>query len=835
LLVDLSASVTRCRPAHSAWLREALLEATREARAAREEVLVVAYAADVDAIYGPGPASGCEDLLLGRGGALWHARAGAAGDLASDLCAALDLARSELCAEGRAGGELEIFGDGAASDGEPRERLAALAEAGVSVRRMALPPSTEEDLALVALVGPEELESGAPLALAVDLDLAPAADEPARARQIELALDLVHATRTLHETRTLELPADAAPADDGRIHWSARVDLGVVEDGLWDIEARVRTSDASGRAGDPIPENDRASTAVRVGGSLVAALVRSAESASELGDWLLREPRIPGVEIVLAEPAELAARLSDVDLLISVDVAPADLPGALLGSFVRRGGGWLALDGWRAVASGGLVSDLVPGAAAELLPLLADPEDAGDRDVILVVDGSGSMDGEPFDRVREAVHELVLAAAPRDRVELRFFTSSLGPIAFESPRGSAPVERAAAAKALLATRVPGGATDVLRALEELAASRHGAQARALVLLLTDGHTDLSTVERARAARQELSAENAMLRVIAIGENADETFLATLLLDGEDLVRSRDLADLGPLLAREVNAGRVRSDAGLAAELVAPTQSSSPPARELAAAWREAFARPLPIGAYERARTAPLAEKLWVSRDGEPVLAIQRVGRGLVAACTGSPTNGWTPFLARSPEILAPLLAVLGREIREPASRALGIELDGDELVLENVPADWPALVHASLRARPMSPATPGTTLELGELALTVPACAPGRNPLALRGGPLPAGVEKVPAGTPLEVELAVPGSEREVLGLRAPLASELRRPSSSPLLEDLPPPAPRASRYRGSAAHPLAAPFLGLGLGLLFVSSLALRRGNQGRGGSSRQ
>jgi hypothetical protein len=335
LLVDLSASVTRRRPAHSAWLREALLEAARAARAAREEVLVVTYAADVDTLYGPGPASGLEDLLLGRGGALWHPRAGAGGDLASDLCAALALARSALRAGGRAPGRLEILGDGGASDGEPRDVIEALAGAGVSVHALELPPCTAEDLAIAEIVGPGELASGAPRTLR-RLDsrrlwrLATRADDRAR--------DRAHrGTRRVTATRTVELPPDAEPGPDGRIHWSARVDLGVVEDGFWEIDARARSLGAPGGAGDPVPENDRARAAVRVGGSIVLALARSAEVEAELEGWLSRGDRLPGFETLLARPEELAARLADVDVLVSADLGPA-LARPPLASFVRRGG-----------------------------------------------------------------------------------------------------------------------------------------------------------------------------------------------------------------------------------------------------------------------------------------------------------------------------------------------------------------------------------------------------------------------------------------------------------------------------------------------------------------
>ncbi len=832
LLVDLSASVTRCRPDHSAWLREALLSTGREARAAGEELLVVAYAADVETVYGPAPAAGFEDLLLGRGGPIWHPRAGAGGDLASDLCAALRLARAELCSPGRAAARLELYGDGGASDGEPREELEALARAGVSVRTIELPPRTRTDIAIAGLVAPRELESGAPLALTVELELEPGS-AAWRTGGIELDLELEGAGRSTSTTRTLALPSGVEAGADGRVHWSARVELGVIDPGLWNIRLEARWIDAEGRKGDPVPENDASATRVRVDGSLVGLLVCSPEVESASAAWLVHDGRIPGFEAVPAAPEDLPGRLADVDLLITIDLGPADLPGSAIASFVRRGGGWLALDGWRALDGGGVVRDLVPGAAADLLPLLADPGAASERDVLLVVDGSGSMEGEPFDRVREAVHELVLTAAPRDRLELRFFTAALGPSALDSPRGSSTEERAAAANALFAARVPGGATDVLQALEELALLRRAESTPALVILITDGHTSHATAERAQAARRSLASSGADLRVIAIGADADEAFLETLLLQGERLARSRDLVDLRELLAREMNADRVRSGPGLAALLAAPIATSSPLARDLGQAWRSAFDPPRAIERYERARAAPQAEVLWITGEGEPLLALQRVGQGLVAACTGSPESDWTPFLAREPEVLAPLLSALGRGNRERASPPLEIAFERDELILSAVPLDWPAVVQATIRSAALAGVIREPSAELGELTLTVPTRGVGRDPLDLRTGRLPPSMEDaLPAGTYVEIELRGAGVH-EVLGMLAPLPPELRRPASRRLFAGLPAPDSETAAP-GRSPHPVAAPLLGLGLVLLFLAGVSLGGGDQGTKRSSR-
>jgi hypothetical protein len=100
---------------------------------------------------------------------------------------------------------------------------------------------------------------------------------------------------------------------------------------------------------------------------------------------------------------------------------------------------------------------------------------------------------------------------------------------------------------------------------------------------------------------------------------------------------------------------------------------------------------------------------------------------------------------------------------------------------------------------------------------------------------LPAALGTVPVGTPLEVEAPKVRAASARSRKRAPLPAELRFLPARALPRGLAPDHPDPAGAAGRAPHPFAAPFLGLGLVLLFLSGLTLRTGNQGRGRSGRQ
>src|SRR5262249_27055529 len=267
------------------------------------------------------------------------------------------------------------------------------------------------DLGLIELVLPPRVETGAPLVARARLAWRPGALEPGGAR-LDCELESGGTKRSFEQPLALpaqggefELALPCGPAPAGR------------------STLAVRCAVANGP--DAFPENDRASTATSSSGTRLVGVVAADEGLAGARAWLAPEgrSRLPGLEFAFFTPQELAAQIGACAALVSFDLAPSALATEPLESFVLQGGGWLAVGGWRFLDDWGAAQRAEPRHA--LLPCEPAAEPSRARDVVLLVDGSGSMDGAPFETVRAAALDLVGAALPGDRVSLRFFTGAL--------------------------------------------------------------------------------------------------------------------------------------------------------------------------------------------------------------------------------------------------------------------------------------------------------------------------------------------------------------------------------------------------------------------------
>ena len=865
VLVDGSGSVRRTRRGWARWVLGCLRSECDGAARLGEELLVVEYARDVRVVFGPGDPAAFRGRLDGRAGVLYEpgpapvapvapvpqvalaAGGFVAGDGASHLARAVQVAAGPLLDPRRAPGRVLILSDGTATGTDPAPALAELVARGLGLAWVPPSPENRADLALEGLSLPDRVAAGAPLAARVDLAwLRPTSEGPGVRSTPALELELLGPGGPHRATLEVAPPPGAAPGADGRLRWTARVPLPPRRAGLHRLSARAVLVGGEGTPrGDAVGENDRASAAVRVGEALVVAALAPENLRPEL-QAALGEAPFEGVQLLWTPPAALAPLLERVDLVVSFDVGPGDLPPALHG-FLEGGGGWLACAGWSFFGSWtrpeGVADPPPPEALLHWdLPLWPARELGEERDVILLVDGSGSMEGQPFERVRRALFQLVPAATPSDHLELRFFTESLGAVEYASSGGSRSERRAGLAP-LLETRVPRGGTDIAYSLRALGETRGEGSRPGLVLLLTDGRstppgTGLSAV---RAALVEARLD---LRVLAVGPRPDRAFLGGLLLPGESLVEAGDLSDLTRLLSLEVNRRRVRRGGEYWA---LPGSIADPLARDLLAAQGAGLdpVRWGPLATYARAELAPGALPLWrSSHQGEPLLALTRVGLGAVACAAAHPGADWAPTLAGP--ALEPLLRALSTGARErlPAPR---LEDRGDRLVLTGADPSWPALLVAHLRRpRPWGegpdtgPDTggdtgPGTGGE--ELATAVLVPGPGGtdlDPRSSRQGPRPGALGEVAAGTQLQVGLEGPAGPLGpplVLVARGPAewageAFPVERHPSPPSADPAPVPWARAP-------HPLAPGVLGLGVALLFLGGTAAILGGLGGQGST--
>lgn len=164
-----------------------------------------------------------------------------------------------------------------------------------------------------------------------------------------------------------------------------------------------------------------------------------------------------------------------------------------------------------------------------VLELQAPPAQAVERpplDVVLVLDRSGSMAGDPLDAVIAASRRLLRLAGPDDRIGVVVFDDTADVVV---PLGRPDVD--AADRALARVGV-GGSTNLsggwLKAVEMLTADRRDAALRRVVVL-TDGQANVGIVDPSQLARMVAGGQGHGVTTSLIGfaEHYDEELLATL--------------------------------------------------------------------------------------------------------------------------------------------------------------------------------------------------------------------------------------------------------------------------------------------------------------------
>jgi Mg-chelatase subunit ChlD len=792
LVLDASASAHRPRPGWIAFARDELAREAARAQAGGEDVLVVAFGREARVLFGPGSGDELEARLTGRGGgAPLDPRLGSGEDVGSDLARALERVQAPLADVTRPPGRLVLIADGRASGRDPRPLLGALRAA--ETRWVELPAAERVDVALTSLEiapVPEGAEQIAALELVVEA--------PARLAPGRLVLHVELERPSGAEQRRIEV---AAPAP-GRV-LRLGLPLGPAEAGTTGVRVRVAAPD--GRP-DPFPENDALGARGQVGAARVVGLVAAAREAPLALAFWQAGGAPPGLVAEVIEPAGLAERLADLDALVLFDVPRAALPEAALARWLETGGGLLSFDGAQ-------FADLdLSGPLARWWPLLPAPPERPPRDVVLLVDTSGSMAGAPFDGVRAAVLELIDAVPAGDRLWMRFFTGRLFErIPLHTAGGAAG--RARLAEQLLALRTPRGATAILVSLEAFADERAGAEQSALVFLLSDGREEGDPprpAERAAELVQRFAAQGTELVAVAMGP---DRLLDTLEHLAPGRVREWDEStELGAILREEV-AREARREGRF------PLQRRSGEADSLAAALAGGRA-PQAVSRLARTRLAEGAETLLAERGGQgaAVLAVARAGAGRIARAAGGPLPGWAePGDWRAADLSA-LLTFLAERPRSGAR----LRWVGEELQLLGAPDGLPARVSGRLT----DPG--GSERDSAAFELSVPGSGHARPADVRVGRPPPPGAR--PGGSLwLEVQ-DVSGAQTLLEPLPVPSAAEPefagRRAGWSVGAGDLPAPALDPSP-RG-APHALA-PWL-LGAGLLLLAAGALSGLSEGRG-----
>ncbi len=658
-------------------------------------------------LFGAVPAT----LPAGAGPAEWEATVRRAGRAGSDAAAGLRAAGALL----PDGGLVVLATDGRVDERQTAEAGLALASRGIRVRVAPRGRPRAEEVWLGHLAVPGRVAPGAPASgtLAV-------AGPPGAIAVVALRLDGAGV-----EERAVPLPPS------GRA--TVRFDLPASGPGWHAVTASLRPPAGA-------TENDRLEAGFVVGGPPRVLLVNASALAPAL--------RAAGCEV-----EEQLRDLGAFDLVVLRDLPAHVLPdgGAGVSEFVAAGGGLAVLGGPSSFGPGGWQGTPLEAC----LPVTCAPAGEGFLAIVLL-DRSGTM-AEPFAgpggtpkvlAARSAAQRLVAALPADARVLFVPFTAELPPQVAEQDLATED-GRQRISQALARLTQAGGGT-ALRPPLLLAAEAAGRAGRSkvLCLLVTDGRLEGENADDVLEAAAAVRRTGARLSVLAVGRDADESFLARLAgeatvarvggggeLEEAFLAALREAEGEGRILVgrREVR----RGEAPGAADLPLP-----PPVEGLVRTWAR------PEGAV-----------LLSAGQDLPLVALRRFGLGRTLAVTTDPLSDWAPGW-EADGLLLRLLSMVRRPAAMAGPRAEVEEADGRLRIRVDLPG-----AEAGVDGALERPGRPGVALRFtpaGDGRLEASCAWPGPGPARLRLSSA-AGDADVGVGIPYPSEFAASGPDENRL------------------------------------------------------------------------
>lgn len=622
VVLDSSASVSRTRSGLAGNSAVLLRAQAQAALAADQSMAVVTVSPQAQRRWGPAdPTEFLDGEAQGRLRPLqWAAPLGE--DLTTDWAGALHLLEGLAGAEHVASCQIVLYSDGRAADSGAWQSLGRLAALGCELVWGELPRETGVEVALVELQVPAEASPQAPSSARARM--AWRGLTPSEGTLWPWRLVISDAGGVVHESEGT-WPVESTSALGG---WKSRshvLGLPALPQGVYQVRV-----DLSGVPGDRSQENQWLEALLRVGEPLQVLICGSGGPGLE-SEQVALGLTAPGVVCQPVPAEDLGRWLPEAHLLVTLDLAPGELPAECLTQFVERGGSWLAmgegamLPGWsgRSVMAGG---DL-----GALLPLTPDHGDGPAKDVILLVDGSGSMQGDPWVQVQNATLAL-LRNIPREvGFEVDLFTHDLLDAELRLPplAGSESEDERwqteVALRSFLQARVPGGKTNIMRSLESLI-ERRGGDRPAKVVLVTDGWQNDGGSWDPESLKTRLNAAGLELSIVATSENPNLSDLG-LLLARERILLAGDLRGLSELLKQELVGDVIRRQ---------PNMTVSQAGQGAGEAW--ALGDLLgegtgPVGSFVKTKARTGTRTILQADRGEPILAGVPRGRGLVAQVT----------------------------------------------------------------------------------------------------------------------------------------------------------------------------------------------------------
>jgi len=769
-LVDVSGSMRGAGAARLPRVRAAAASAGEGA-----QVAVVAFGRDATVLLRPTPADGLPSVLPDPVGV----------DQEGTCIEAALRTGLALFPEGTPG-DLVLVTDGVQTHGDATTEAAKAAASGRPVHALPLATGPEKDAWVAAVRAPSVVPAGA----ALDFEIVAGATAPMHGKLV-LLLD----------GRELARPE---PVDvlSGQAAFARRV--AGLPPGWHTVTARLICP------GDVTSENDTASAAVRVSGTLSVAVV-SAGGERRLGRVLAARPALAVRAVAPGALTPGNEGLLRTDVVVLDDV-PADQLGAeriaWLGRFVIDAGRGLVVFGGRnAFGAGGYAGTGLAG----LLPVDPDPERRAARptSVAIVADRSGSMAETVGGRQKiEFVREAVLRAAGEFRTRAQGHSDELTVVAFshkpdvllERVRVGTP-EGAKRLREVLGELFPAGRTRIGPALDAALGVVAESDLRRHVILVSDG-LSRDALDGAALAKK-MKGRGAVLSVLATSSSMNDGLLALKAAAEATEGRFVMLASI-----TELPAAMARETRAIAGSLVREGEFAAEPGE---GAWPGRLEPPRRVTGYVVTGEREEAPSLLVV-SGAPLLAAWRRGLGRVVACTTS-LDEWAPeWAAADPGAFERLVLWAGAAERQP-QLAVEVEHEDGRLIVTATSAG--PLEGTGLAASVLAPGGAVVESDMRRVGLSRHTCTVA----AEKRGVYLVKVSERGSGEVLgEGHAVVDYSPEWRPGGDAALARRIARVTSGVVLEDLAELPPLEQRAGAGAARSVAWVLLCLAVGAFLVS-----------------
>jgi Ca-activated chloride channel family protein len=558
----------------------------------------------------------------------------------TDLAAAVDLAAG-LFPPG-ATRRIVVISDGVETRGSLERAARTAATRGVIIDAIPVAGTKRADVRVTRVrTNRSRSHEGASLAISADIDATVAGAGRVRLFENGVEVDHLDVEMAAGETRTVSFRR--TPERRNLYNFRVAVD---------------------GFEGDEIPQNNEGLALVDVGGRPVLLYI---EGEPDEARYLAGTMASEGIALDCRPPEAIPEKLEDLagyDAIIVSDV-PAHRISMRAMSVIKDyveilGGGFVMIGGKNSFGVGGYYRTPIE----EILPVKMKAPDYEERyatALALVIDRSGSMDGDKIEICKSAAIATIELLTRKDYVAV---------VAFDSvAQWVVPLTRVTSPAAIasqIATISAGGGTNIHPGMVAAQGALAGCKAKVKhMIVLSDGQTYGSGYQGLAA---QLRSEGVTVSTVAVGSGADTNLLTSIAAaGGGSFYETHDPSNIPRIFTQDamVHLGRLIHE-----ESFLPKQSERHPMLQ----GYDPGATPELLGYVKTTRRASAQVPLVTQRD-DPLLAHWRFGLGKVTAFTSDCKSRWAALWLTGWDGYGRFWAQVLRETaREPQGTTMDIRL-----------------------------------------------------------------------------------------------------------------------------------------------------------------